>query len=289
MGRGSVLDLLGPYVEAPPRDVARPEGRARLAPPLRDELHLETGVVRPSGQVGRRRSCTGACSALVHAAGLGAVITLPLLLTSALPEPTGTVHAFLVEPLSLPPPPPPPAPVPRAAAPRIRAETRTTPTSSFVAPVEVPTELRPEEGLDLGVEGGVAGGVEGGIPGGVVGAIVGGLPDAAPPPPTLQPVHVDSGLVHEPRKIRHVAPVYPPVAATARIEGSVVLEAFVDVRGRVVEVEVIQGHSILAKAALEAVRQWAYTPTLLDGVPVPVILTVTVHFEIEPGGGSDRP
>jgi protein TonB len=149
----------------------------------------------------------------------------------------------------------------------------------FIAPIEVPSELKPEEGLDLGIGEGVAGGVEGGIPGGVVGAVVGGLPDSLAEPPPPRPLRV-SGLVREPVKIKHVAPVYPPVAVAGKIEGSVSLEALVDERGRVVDVRVLEGNPLFEEAALEAVRQWLYTPTLLDGVPVSLILTVTVHFQL---------
>jgi protein TonB len=213
-----------------------------------------------------------------------AAIAVPLLLSSALPEPSGTVHAFLVEPLSLPPPPPPPAHALRAAPAPARTETAPGPTTSFVAPIEVPTELRPEEGLDLGIEGGGSGGVEGGVPGGVFGAIVGGLPDwVAEAPPPVQPIRVGSGLVHEPTKIKHVVPVYPAVAAAAKAEASIILEASIDERGQVVDVTVLRGHSLFDEAALEAVRQWAYSPTLLDGVPVPILMTITVHFQLLPG------
>jgi protein TonB len=65
-----------------------------------------------------------------------------------------------------------------------------------------------------------------------------------------------------------------------KIEGSVTLEALIDVRGRVIDVQILQGNPLFEEAALEAVRQWLYTPTLLDGVPVSLILTVTVHFQL---------
>ena len=139
-----------------------------------------------------------------------------------------------------------------------------------MAPVEVPTEIVPEAGLDLGIEGGLAGGVEGGVPGGVVGGgTSGGLPDAPPPPPA-GPVRV--GLdVREPRKVKHVPPVYPAIAAEGRIEGVVVLESVIDPRGRVVEVKVERGLPLLDEAATDAVRQWVYTPTLINGEPTSVI------------------
>jgi protein TonB len=155
--------------------------------------------------------------------------------------------------------------------------------AGFVAPIEIPTEIRPEEGLDLGgVEGGVAGGVEGGVPGGVVGGVVGGLPDAPPPPP-VKPVRV-GGDIREPRKIMDVAPVYPDLAVRARVQGIVIVEATIDPRGRVVNATVLRGVPVLEQAALEAVRKWVYTPTLLDGIPTPIIMTVTVRFRLQSAG-----
>lgn len=288
MSRGSVIDLLGPYVEAPPCDVALREGGIPAhAPTTPHDLRLETGVVSRSPLVLCRRSCTGACSVVLHSAGLVAAVAVPLVLSSALPEPAGTVHAFLVEPLSIPAPPPPAAPAPPTAAVRVPAETAAVPTSDLVAPIEVPDELTVEEGLDLGIAGGFAGGVEGGVTGGVVGAIVGGLPDSvteAPPP--VRPIRAGTGLVHVPTRIKYVAPVYPAVAMAANVEASVILEASIDERGRVVDVTVLEGDALFDKSALEAVRQWAYTPTLLDGVPVPIIMTVTVHYRLAPGQAS---
>jgi protein TonB len=144
--------------------------------------------------------------------------------------------------------------------------------------VTVPADIVPEEGLDLGVDGGAPGGVEGGVPGGVVGGIVGGLPEATPPPPVRR---VRAGLdVREPRRVKSVAPVYPVLAVDSRTEGIVILECQIDTRGRVESVAVIRGNPLLNDAAVEAVRQWVYTPTLVNGVPVPVVMSVTVTFRI---------
>ena len=151
--------------------------------------------------------------------------------------------------------------------------------SAFTAPIEVPNEILPESGIDLGVEGGVPGGVEGGVPGGVVGGVVGGLPEA-PPPEAPGPVRV-GGHVKEPAKIRHINPVYPKLALQARVQGIVIVEAVIDAKGRVVNANILRGLPMLDQAALDAVRQWIYTPTLLDGVPSSVIMTVTVTFRIK--------
>jgi len=88
------------------------------------------------------------------------------------------------------------------------------------------------------------------------------------------------GSVREPRRLVVVPPVYPPVAANARLQGTVVVEATIDERGRVVDVTLVQGIPMLSEAALEAVKKWVYTPTLLNGVPTPVIMTVKVYFRL---------
>jgi protein TonB len=262
----------------------RVDDRAASDPTRRHEPTLTLGNYGLTGvdsSVRTRRGVAVPVSMGLHAAAAAALAIVPLLMSNALPETGGDIRAFFVEPLAAPPPPPPPPPPAARAslAARVAPKAAAAPLG-FVAPIEVPTEIRPEEGLDLGgIEGGVAGGVEGGVPGGVVGGVVGGLPDAPPPPP-VKPVRV-GGDVREPRKVLHVAPVYPDIAMKAGVQGVVIIEATVDVRGRVVDATVLRGVPVLDEAALEAVRKWVYTPTLVDGVPTPIILTVTVNFRFQ--------
>ena len=146
------------------------------------------------------------------------------------------------------------------------------------APVEAPTQIVPETGFDLGS----VAGVEGGVASGVAVGILGGLEVAPPPPPPPPPAPVRvGGNVKPPEKIRDVPPVYPPVAQSARIQGIVILEAIIGPDGKVAEVKVLRSVALLDQAAVNAVRQWEYTPTLLNGVPVPVIMTVTVNFTLQ--------
>jgi protein TonB len=77
-----------------------------------------------------------------------------------------------------------------------------------------------------------------------------------------------------------VAPVYPPIAQAAGITGVVIIEAVIAQDGSVQEARVLRSAPLLDQAALAAVRQWVYRPTLLNGVPVSVIMTVTVRFEL---------
>jgi protein TonB len=151
------------------------------------------------------------------------------------------------------------------------------------APVEAPKEIVPEAPpTAAGVSAGVPGGVEGGIPGGVMGGVVGGLPEAPPPPPPppQAPVRV-GGNIKPPTKTRDVKPVYPPIAQSARVQGVVIIEATIGADGRVKEAKVLRGQPLLDQSALDAVKQWVFTPTLLNNVPVPVIMTVTVNFTLQ--------
>ncbi len=235
-------------------------------------FHLETLEMA----LGKRGRSLGLPVSLgFHAVALAALVILPALTGNQLPEPSAAVRAFFVEPpaeLAPPPPPPPPA-AQSAVRPKVQAQQT---QADFVAPVEIPVDV-PQAGLDLGMDGGMPGGVEGGVEGGVVGGVVGGLP-AAPPPPTT-PLRVGGGI-KEPRKIKNVAPEYPPLAQRARISGVVVIDAVIGADGRVTNAKVLRGLAMLDEAALDAVRQWVYTPTLVSGVPVPVEMTVTVTFSL---------
>jgi TonB family protein len=86
------------------------------------------------------------------------------------------------------------------------------------------------------------------------------------------------GQVRPPIRIKEVAPVYPAVAQSARVTGDVVIEATVDEEGNVADARVVKSVPLLDQAALDAVKQWQYRPSLLNGVPTPVVLTVTVKF-----------
>lgn len=219
------------------------------------------------------QSYTLPVSIALHALALVTVVVVPLLTSAELPEPAAAVKAFFVDPQAAPPPPPPPPPpAPKAAAPR--AVPVEPPSDKFIAPVETPDQIRPESS-DVGVEG-VPGGVEGGVPGGVVGGVVGGLPDA---PPQVQAVRV-GGQIKEPKKVHNVSPAYPDIAKQARVQGIVILECTISPQGKVTDVKVLRGIPLLDQAAIDAVKQWVYTPTLLNGVPVPVIMTVTVNFKL---------
>ena len=89
------------------------------------------------------------------------------------------------------------------------------------------------------------------------------------------------GQIKEPALVYRVDPVYPGVAVSANIEGTVILEAIVDEEGRVESVRVLRSLTVLDKPAIDAVKQWRYSPFLLNGKPEKFILTVAVTFRLE--------
>jgi TonB family protein len=93
----------------------------------------------------------------------------------------------------------------------------------------------------------------------------------------IVPVRI-GGQIKAPSKIKDVKPVYPAIAQSARVAGVVTIEATIGPDGKVMDAKVVHSIPLLDQAALDAVRQWEYTPTLLNGVPVPVLVTVTINF-----------
>jgi protein TonB len=128
--------------------------------------------------------------------------------------------------------------------------------------------------------------VPGGSAGGMMG-IIGGVPAAPPPPPvkeapkaaTPQRIRV-GGNVQQANLIRKVQPVYPPLAKQARIQGVVHFTAIIGKDGTIQNLQLINGHPLLVEAARQAVSQWQYKPTLLNGEPVEVVTQIDVNFTL---------
>ena len=89
------------------------------------------------------------------------------------------------------------------------------------------------------------------------------------------------GDIKEPKKIKDVKPVYPEAAKAAGVQGIVIIEIIIGTDGSVNEAKVLRPVPELDRAAIDAVMQWKYTPTLLNGEPVKVIMTVTVTFSLQ--------
>jgi protein TonB len=110
-------------------------------------------------------------------------------------------------------------------------------------------------------------------------------PGPPPPPPPAPPVVKaepirQGGIVQAANPISRVNPVYPSLARQARVQGIVVMEAVISREGLIESLRVVNGHPLLNQAAVDAVRQWKYRPTMLNGEAVEVITTVTVTFTL---------
>ncbi len=218
------------------------------------------------------------CSAALHLVIIAVVLIVPLVADDVLPKPEGPRVQFVTASFMPPSPPAPPTQV--QAQPAI---------SRNAAPVLPPSTIRdpdPTPPADS-APGGLV--VDGAQPttGGVGPNIGDSLGNAAPTPPApavhaapTKPLPI-GGLIHPPVRTQYVAPNYPTIAQSARIEGNVVIQAVIGTDGMVQEARVMSGPPLLSDAALTAVKQWRYTPTTLNNQPVSVIMTVTVTFRLQ--------
>jgi protein TonB len=227
-------------------------------------------------------------SLVLHGAGLSLLLIVPLLRADA-PPPLATPSTHPPPLLVVPGPPSgggdgmPSKPPPRSTERKVETPPA---TDTLVAPITTPdrveefADLLPEappcpDCLNLPGEWSPTGtGGWGPSPLGGSGSGVGPLTRPEPDPVRA---HTD---VRPPERVRDVTPVYPEMARQARLEGIVIIECTIDVMGRVSNATVLRDIPFLSEAALEAVQQWRYKPTLLNGVPVPVIMTVTVNFQL---------
>jgi periplasmic protein TonB len=213
-----------------------------------------------------------AVSAILQIALLGGLVLIPLLYTEALPK--GMLTTMLVAP----PPPPPPAPPPEAVK-QVKLQ-KVIATNRMVAPSVVPKKIEvvknePPPSVNPSDNVGVAGGT-----GNVLGGVLGGV--AGPPPPTPQaPQRIRvGGNVEAASLVNKVQPQYPPIAQAAHVSGTVVLRAVISKNGTIEQLQFVSGPPLLMKAAMDAVRQWRYRPTVLNGEPVEVETTVDVVFAL---------
>lgn len=125
---------------------------------------------------------------------------------------------------------------------------------------------------------GVAGGTGEGTPGGVLGGIISSTPVEVPKV-APQRIRVSQG-VSQGLVIHRVQPVYPMLARSARIQGTVVLQAEISKEGTIQDLRLISGHPMLTQAAIDAVKQWRYKPYFLNGEPVQVETTISVVFSL---------
>jgi periplasmic protein TonB len=247
-------------------------------------LLFETLVVSSQARRAGRGRLSVPLSLGLHALGVGGLVALSLLPRVDLPaaEPPPVRGAVIFErPVRVQPTPEPM----RATQPRPATDSRPSvaPPPTISAPHVVPDGL-PANDLDTApnpraafTDGTVCPDCDGPTGGPTVsdGASLGVI---ALGPPRVVVAGYD---VQAPRKLRNVVPVYPDLAKRAGTEGKVVVECTIDVTGHIANARVLSGHPLLAPAALAAVSEWTYVPTRLGGVPVAVILTVTVNFSLQ--------
>ena len=233
---------------------------------------LVVSVARPSN---RRKSWALAVSAAVQAACLLVLILIPLIYTQALPK--AILKTVLVSIPGFAPLPATP-PVPARPGPR---SFRLLHHNVLTAPTRIPTHAQVFEEAPLPPEAPLVEGPMSTGPGV-------DLLNMAPVP--AERVNRQGAVASAPQRvpvmstieaaklISRVQPIYPSLAIQARIQGNVLLHAIISKEGGVSELQVLSGHPLLVNAALEAVRQWRYSPTLLSGQPVEVETTITVTF-----------
>jgi protein TonB len=224
-------------------------------------------------QEGTHKRWTVATSFGVQLIIVGVMILIPLIYTEALPK--GMLNTFLVAPA--PPPPPPPAAPVKIVRPRI------VQPQTMVAPTVIPkkVEMIKDEAPDVGA-GANGFGVAGGTGDALGGGILNGM--APPPPPKAAPSRIKvGGQVQAANLLHQVLPVYPAIAKTAHVSGTVRLHAVIAKDGSIQELQYVSGPALLMRAAMDAVHDWKYRPTMLNGEPVEVDTTIDVVFSL--GGG----
>ena len=248
--------------------------------PMFADSVLDFGVQR------KRKFFATSTSFLINCLVIMLMLAVPLMFTEELPK------AQLLTFLMAPPPPPPPPP-PAAAEVHVvkQIQTDLLNNGALRTPTKIPQKVQmikeDEAPPPMASNGGVVGGVPGGIPGGQLGGVIGSVisstnslsavPRFVPATPTRIRISqgVTKGLL-----IQRVEPAYPTLARAARVQGDVILSAVIDINGQITNLQLVSGHPMLVPAAIAAVKQWRYKPSLLNGQPVEVETTITVIFSL---------
>jgi len=218
---------------------------------------------------------------------VGAMALVPLVYTEALPKTIWT------EVLQVPlPPPPPRAPLATQAVRRAMRPSR--PEHALLEPTLTPAHIAPVHdqylppaqfpSASIGVPGGISDGLPGRALDPALQKLLSGTEPQPPAPQASKPVQHQQirlgGRVVAAKLIYQPKPDYPELARMTRTQGDVEFEAIIGKDGSIEELKVVRGHPLLVKAAFEAVRQWRYQPTLLNGEPVEVLTEITVTFRL---------
>jgi protein TonB len=215
------------------------------------------------------RTWTLVLSVCAHALAIGVLVVAPIFATSDLPNLRRPLTFAIITPIDVPTVPVTPRPQPAQ-----------TSTATQSIPVTEPTDLPPDvPAPDAPPPKDVVHHSGTGVP--TDGFPPVGNPVIAPPQAAARkdPLPV-GGVIRPPTRITYVEPIYPQIALASRVQGTVILQAVIDETGSVRELRVLRGHPLLDAAAMQAVAKWQFTPTLLNGTTVPVVMTVTVSFTL---------
>jgi len=241
---------------------------------------LENSLIESGAHTRTRKPATVLVSTVIHVGLVLTLVLIPLLEPQAVPM-LSTAYG-----LPLPPPLKPNLPI-EVVRPLPRIQTQVQPLpGELIAPTIIPSDIaRVVDAPDAGLA--IPRGSFEGI-GSVIPVPIERPPVVAPPPPPPPPAPKASsgpirvgGNVELANLIFQAKPEYPPIARQARVQGAVVMEATISKDGSVVDLRVVSGNPLLNEAAIAAVRQWRYKPTLLNGEPVEVITTITINFALQ--------
>jgi len=234
---------------------------------------FSTAIIEEDARAKGKRAAQTGFALAVQLAVVGGILLIPLIFTEGL-------DLYKVNSTILIAPPPPAAPPPPVA----HAEVAPRPTfikAQLTAPTVIPKKIA--QVADASAAAPAIAGMVGGVPGGV-GDVLGGIASGPPPPPPAGerpkgPIRITSGM-KEPTLLYEPPVVYSPVARMAHVEGTVVIEAIIDEQGNVTQVHFISGPAMLVQSAMKAVAERRYAPTILDGQPVAIRLTVKVDYKL---------
>ncbi len=216
----------------------------------------------------------------LQALAIGCLLLLPLLYTQGLPRLAAL--APLLAPAPLPA-------VPAAQHPNPASAAQSNMTGiRLISPPQIPQSINmltetaaPPPMVDPGAIGVSHGTGDPGARGTVPGSILGSDQILPPPPPPA--AHPRPSTMMEGNLVLRVQPDYPAPARQLRVQGKVVLRAVISREGTIENLQVVSGHPMLVRAAVDAVRQWRYRPYVLNGEPVDVETEVTVNFVLSGG------
>ena len=265
----------------------RPNSSVILPPPkivLQSRVFAEA-LLENSTTRQHRSPMDWAVSFFIHFAILLLLLFLPLYFSQGIDmkRMETTLLVAAMPPMAAAAPPPPSVAREVRVAPKVFTPGKLT-APTFI-PKAVPTASSdaapPEDAFAAG-----ASTIPGGVPGGQIGGITGGMPSVAAPvaaSPAAEgpkrPVRI-GGDVKPPRLIYGPAAIYPILASQSHVHGTVMIDALIDEHGNVIQEKVVSGHPLLIQAALKAVSERKYEPTILDGEPTPVDLRVEVNFQM---------